>query len=206
MNKYKPLPRKFYLRDTVTVSKELLGKVIVRTAGSKIITARITETEAYIGEHDPASHSYKKITERNKVMYDKGGLVYVYFIYGNYNCFNIVTGKKGEGNAVLIRAAEPQEGTEAMKKFRGKIKNIHELTNGPAKLCMALNIDRKLYGEDASKNGSVFISEPLKIEKFEIVITKRIGITEGRDFPYRFFIKDNPFVTKHKFNREKIYN
>ncbi|MGB4851973.1 MAG: DNA-3-methyladenine glycosylase, partial [Ignavibacteria bacterium] len=125
-------------------------------------------------------------------------------IYGNYNCFNIVTEKKGTGSAVLIRAAEPVEGIELMKSFRGKIKNIYELTNGPGKLCKALNIDKTFYGKDVTEEGEIFISYPQRKEKFEIVSTKRIGISKGADLPFRFFIKDNPFVTKHKFNNEII--
>lgn len=199
---YTPLPLKFYLRDTITVSKELLGKIIVRKTVKKILTARIVETEAYIGEHDPACHAYQKKTERNKIMYDKGGMVYVYFIYGNYYCFNIVSEKKGIGNATLIRAVEPIEGVDIMKKFRGIVKNNFELTNGPAKLCMALNIDKTLYGEDLTNEKNIFISKPFRNEKFEIITTKRIGLNIGKDFPYRFFIKDNPYVTKHKINKE----
>ena len=204
MDKYKPVGRKFYLRDTVTVSKDLLGKLIVRKTKYETLIAKITETEAYRGSDDPASHSYLKITKRNKVMFDTGGRVYVYFIYGNYNCFNIVTEKKGTGSAVLIRAAEPVEGIELMKSFRGKIKNIYELTNGPGKLCKALNIDKTFYGKDVTEEGEIFISYPQRKERFDIVSTKRIGISKGADLPFRFFIKDNPFVTKHKFNNEII--
>lgn len=204
MDIYKPVGRKFYLRDTVTVSKDLLGKLIVRKTKYETLIAKITETEAYRGSDDPASHSYLKITKRNKVMFDTGGRVYVYFIYGNYNCFNIVTEKKGTGSAVLIRAAEPVEGIELMKSFRGKIKNIYELTNGPGKLCKALNIDKTFYGKDVTEEGEIFISYPQRKEKFEIVSTKRIGISKGADLPFRFFIKDNPFITKHKFNNEII--
>ena len=204
MDKYKPVGRKFYLRDTVTVSKDLLGKLIVRKTKYETLIAKITESEAYRGSDDPASHSHRKITNRNKVMFDTGGRVYVYFIYGNYNCFNIVTEKKGTGSAVLIRAAEPVEGIELMKSFRGKIKNIYELTNGPGKLCKALNIDKTFYGKDVTEEGEIFISYPQRKEKFEIVSTKRIGISKGADLPFRFFIKDNPFVTKHKFNNEII--
>lgn len=204
MDKYKPIRRKFYLRDTVTVSKDLLGKLIVRKTKYETLIAKITESEAYRGSDDPASHSHRKITNRNKVMFDTGGRVYVYFIYGNYNCFNIVTEKKGTGSAVLIRAAEPVEGIELMKSFRGKIKNIYELTNGPGKLCKALNIDKTFYGKDVTEEGEIFISYPQRKEKFEIVSTKRIGISKGADLPFRFFIKDNPFVTKHKFNNEII--
>lgn len=207
MNNQSPLRREFYLKDTTDTARELLGKIIVRKSGRHILSAKIVETEAYIGEHDPASHSYKKFTERNKAMYEAGGTAYVYFIYGNYYCFNAVTGDKGTGNAVLIRAAEPMEGIELMKKFRGNVRDIYELTNGPAKLCMALNIDRKLNGSDLTAGKNIFISEAtgnIPVKKSEIVTTKRIGISKGADFPYRFFIKGNPFVTKHKFNNEII--
>lgn len=201
---YNPLPRKFYLRDTKTVSKDLLGKIIVRQTGRKILTAKIVETEAYFGDHDPACHAYNKITVRNKIMYDTGGKAYVYFIYGNYYCFNVVSEGKGTGNATLIRAVEPIDGIETMKKLRGETKNIYDLTNGPAKLCIALDIDKTLYGEDLTDKKNIYISKPIKNEKFEIVTTKRIGLNVGKDFPYRFFIKDNPFVTRHKVNKEII--
>jgi DNA-3-methyladenine glycosylase len=201
---FKPLPRKFYLRDVITVSRELLGKIIIRKIGKKILTVKIVETEAYVGEYDPASHAYQKITKRNSIMYNTGGMAYVYFIYGNYYCFNVVCEKKGIGNAVLIRAAEPLDGISTMKKLRGIIKNDFELTNGPAKLCLALNIDKALYGEDLTQGKNIFISRPLRREKFEIITTKRIGLNVGKDFPYRFFVKDNPYVTRHKFNKENI--
>lgn len=204
ISKYKPLPRKFFLRDTVTVAKELLGKILSRKIGKKVLSAKIVETEAYIGEHDPASHAYQKITERNKIMYDQGGKVYVYFIYGNYYCFNVVCDSRGIGNAVLIRAVEPIEGIEQMKKFRGETKSVYDITNGPAKLCLAMNIDNSLYGADVTEEKSIFVSKPFKKEKFEIITTKRVGLNVGIDFPYRFFVKDNPYVTRHKFNREQL--
>lgn len=204
VKKLKPLPAEFYRRNTLTVAKELLGKVIIRLSGKQFLSAMITETEAYIGDHDPASHSYQKITDRNKIMYDTGGKVYVYFIYGNYYCFNIVTGKRGEGNAVLVRAAEPLNGIERMKKARGKTLGLHELTNGPAKLCIALGIDREFYGEDVTEKKKIFISMNKVKKDITVCTSKRIGINTGEDLPYRFFIKDNPFVTRHKFNREII--
>lgn len=191
------------MKDTIKVSERLLGKLIIRKIGKEILSAKIVETEAYIGKYDPASHSYRKFTERNKVMYEEGGKAYVYFIYGNYYCFNIVSEKKGIGNATLIRAAEPVEGLRIMKKFRGKIKTEFDLTNGPAKLCLAMNIDRRFNGADITKQNEIFISSPLKKEKFEIVTSRRIGISLGAEFPFRFFIKDNPYVTRHKFNNTK---
>jgi DNA-3-methyladenine glycosylase len=201
LTKYKPLPRNFYLKDTLTVSKNLLGKIIVKIYRNKTLAAKIVETEAYIGEHDPACHAYQKLTKRSSTLYEIGGIVYVYFIYGNYYCFNIVTEKIGIGCAVLIRAVEPVLGIELMKKYRPKINSIQELTNGPSKFCLAFNIDKTLNKKDVTGN-KIFISNPPKKMKFDICVSKRIGLNLGKDFQYRFFIKDNPFVTKHKMNEE----
>ena len=198
---YKPLPRKFYLHDSLTVAKKLLGKILVKKEGKRLLTGKIVETEAYMGNLDPGSHAYKKFTERNKIMYDKGGLVYIYFIYGNYFCFNVVCMKKGIANAVLVRAVEPIDGIDFMEANRKKIKNPFDLTNGPAKHCMAFNIDKKFYGKDLTAGKEIFISKPVKEMKVEIITTKRIGLRNGADLPYRFFIKDNPYVTRHKLNK-----
>ena len=201
MKNYIPLPRKFYLKDTVTVSKNLLGKTIVRKFRNQTLAGKIVETEAYIGEHDPACHAYQKITNRSSTLYKIGGTAYVYFIYGNYYCFNVVTEQKGFGAAVLIRAVEPIEGIDLMKKFRPKAKSTHELTNGPSKFCLAFNIERSFNKEDVTGK-KIFISNPLQKINFDICVSRRIGLNIGKEFPYRFFIKDNPFVTKHKFNKE----
>ncbi|MCX6166270.1 MAG: DNA-3-methyladenine glycosylase [Ignavibacteriae bacterium] len=199
--RYLPLTDSFFKRDTIKVAKELLGKVIIRRNDkNKFLSGKIVEVEAYMGDHDPACHAYQKVTGRSSILYEEGGTIYVYFIYGNYYCFNIVTETKGTGSAVLIRAVEPLEGIEIMKELRPKVRNIHDLTNGPSKFCMAFDIDKKFNGKKLTKDG-IFISNPLKNEKFEIETTKRIGINTGKDFPYRFFIKDNPFVTKHKLNK-----
>lgn len=203
MNKHKPLPGIFYQDDTLNIAKNLLGKIIVKREGKKILTGKIVETEAYIGEHDPACHAYRKFTGRSSVLYEIGGTVYVYFVYGNYYCFNIVTEDEGKGNAVLIRAVEPLDGIDIMKIRRPKAKSIYELTNGPSKFCLAFDIDGKFNKNDITGN-KIFVSLPSKKEKFQISVSKRIGLKVGVDFPYRFFIKDNPFVTKHKFNKSLI--
>ncbi len=198
---YEPLKASFFRRDTIIVAKELLGKILVRKMGKNdFISGKIVEVEAYMGDHDPACHAYKKITGRSSTLYEDGGTIYVYFIYGNYYCFNIVTEKKGIGSAVLIRAVEPLKGIDIMKEFRPKVKSIHDLTNGPSKFCLAFDIDKKFNGKELSKE-SIYISYPRKKEKFEIGTSKRIGIVKGVEYPYRFFIKNNPFVTKHKFNK-----
>lgn len=198
---YVPIKASFFRRDTIIVAKELLGKILVRKIGKNdFISAKIVEVEAYMGDHDPACHAYKKITGRSSTLYEDGGTIYVYFIYGNYYCFNIVTEKKGIGSAVLIRAAEPLEGIDIIKEFRPKVKSIHDTTNGPSKFCLAFDIDKKFNGKKLSEEG-IYISYLRKKEKFEIGTSKRIGIVKGVEYPYRFFIKNNPFVTKHKFNK-----
>ena len=204
---FTPLTKKFFLRDTLTVARDLLGKIIVRKSGRQYLTGKIVETEAYTGAHDTASHAYGRITPRNETLYMEGGICYVYFIYGNYYCFNTVTGKDGEGSGVLIRALEPLSGIERMHHNRGAIKNIHDLTNGPGKLCMALNIDKSINRTNITEvNNKVFVAKPVKREKFETAVSKRIGIEGSKHahLPYRFFIKDNPYVTKHKLNKELI--
>jgi DNA-3-methyladenine glycosylase len=199
--KYTPIPDEFFKRDTLKVSKALLGKVLVRKFDrNTFLAGKIVETEAYIGEHDPACHAFQRVSGRSSVLYEDGGTVYVYFIYGNYYCFNIVTEKKGIGCAVLIRAVEPLEGIDIMKEFRPGIKKPHDLTNGPSKFCLAFDIDKKFNNVKLSKQG-IFISDSPVKEKFEIKTSKRIGIVKGAELPYRFFIKDNPFVTNHKFNK-----
>lgn len=136
----------------------------------------------------------------------EGGICYVYFIYGNYFCVNTVTGKAGEGSGVLIRAVEPVLGEEIMRSNRGDVRSAFDVTNGPGKLCMAMDIDRDLNRTDITKVNKLFVSKPFKSEKFDVAVSKRIGIGSeiSAEFPYRFFIKDNPYVTKHKFNKQII--
>ncbi|HQY51298.1 MAG TPA: DNA-3-methyladenine glycosylase [Ignavibacteria bacterium] len=206
MNLYdvKSLSKEFYLKDAVIVAKDLLGKLIIRKFGNKFAAVKIVETEAYFGDHDPACHAFGRVTKRNSVIYGPEGKAYVYFIYGSYYCFNAVCGKEGTGNAILIRAGEPVEGIEIMKKFRPNVKNDIELTNGPSKLCMAMNVDLSLNRTDITNTDSeIFIAENDRIKRSEIITSRRIGLNKGVEFPYRFFIKENPFVTKHKFNLEQ---
>lgn len=205
MNKnLQKLSRNFYGRDSVTVARDLLGKVLVHKTGSQTLRAIIVETEAYGGIPDKAAHSYGgKKTPRTKIMFGDPGFSYVYLIYGIYNCFNIVVAKEGDPQAVLIRALEPLEGLETMainryNKDYKKLsqKQIYGLTNGPGKLCMAMNIDRSLNGEDLSQD--TLYLEARKEEEQKIVEAKRIGIDyaqEAKDYPWRFYLKDNPFVS-----------
>lgn len=200
----KTLNRDFYNRDSITVAKELLGKMLVHETGGKRISARIIETEAYMGVIDKAAHSYGgKRTPRVEVMYGEPGHSYVYLIYGMYHCFNMVTGAKGVPQAVLIRALEPVEGLDIMSHNRYQKpydelnkKQITGLTSGPGKLCRALLIDKELNGEDLC--GSRLYVEEGETKGFSITESRRVGIDyaeEARDFLWRFHIEGNPYVS-----------
>jgi DNA-3-methyladenine glycosylase len=191
------LPRSFYARDTLEVAKELLGKVLVRETPSGRLAVRIAETEAYCGPHDKACHASRGRTERNGVMFDEPGHAYVYFIYGMYYCLNMVTERDGYPAAVLIRAGEPLEGVNAMWALRKKAKKVEDLTSGPGRLCMALDIDRALNGIDLCKNGSLYVEDD-GFKVGGIVSGRRIGVDyagEYRDMPWRYYIKGSPFVS-----------
>ncbi len=193
--KFRKLPKEFYLRSAVTAAKELIGKYIFRNTGTKILSGIIVETEAYTGRTDPAAHSYKGKTPRNAVMFEEGGTAYVYFTYGNHFCFNAVTCKKNTPSAVLIRGVEPVKGIEIMKKNRGT-DDVLNLTNGPGKLARAFDIDRKLNGASLSGN-EIYIAEAVDDKrKYHILKSKRIGITKNTEKLYRFYVKDNPYVSR----------
>lgn len=180
-------------KKTVDIAKDLLGCYIIHDSSEGITLGKIVETEAYLAS-DPASHSFKGKTKRNEAMFGKPGTAYVYFTYGMYYCFNIVTNKEGIGEAVLIRAIEPIEGIDLMKKRRNVEEN--KLTNGPAKLVIALGITKEHNKIDLlDKKSPLRIETPIKKEKIEIVETKRIGISKGMESPHRFYIKGNPFVS-----------
>ena len=181
------LPREFYLRDTVTVAKNILGKRINRKIGNKTISGIITETEAYRHIDDPASHAFRKITDRNKVMFGEVGIAYVYFTYGMHYCFNIVArNPKIAAGAVLIRAIKPEKGIDQMLKNRNNV-NLKNLANGPAKLAQALQITKEHYGLDLTKNSKLYISEGLNPKK--IIVSPRIGIKEATDKMWNFKIE-----------------
>lgn len=192
-----PVPRRFYNRDTLTVAPELLGKLLVRGVSSELLVGRIVETEAYRGVDDPASHSYRGKTPRNAVMFGPPGIAYVYFTYGNHYCLNAVTEEEGTPAAVLIRAVEPLEGVDVMKRNRG-VEKITEVGSGPGKLTRALQITREQNGCDLTDPSSELkICEPSEvIGVFETVRTTRIGIRLAQDKPWRFYVKGNPHVSR----------
>jgi len=181
------------LLEIQTAGLYLLGCEIVRTLeDGSTLRARIVETERYHQE-DPASHTFHGKSPRNSIMFGPPGYAYVYFTYGMHWCFNVTAGAEGYGAGVLIRAAEPLEGIEAMKQLRGK-QDIAQLTNGPAKLAQALAINKLNYGHDL-RLPPLQIYEPQN-RNFEVVKTTRIGITKAVDEIARFYIKDSSFVSK----------
>ena len=189
------LKRDFYLRPTLEVAKDLIGKYIVYNCRDQILAARLVEVEAYIGEDDPACHAAVGRTERNEIMYGIGGFSYIYFIYGMYHCLNIVTEREGYPAAVLIRAVEPVEGVDLMKKrFENHKNNL--LTNGPGKLCKAFNLTRQHNGLDLL--GERLYLEDRGFGPSEIETSERIGIKKGTDREYRFFEKDSPHISGRK--------
>lgn len=182
-----------FLNDSAElVAPKLLGYRLVRKLDGHTLTGRIVEVEAY-HQPDAASHSYRGKTPRTEVMFGPAGYAYVYFTYGMHYCMNVVTGPVGEGSAVLVRALEPLSGLEQMRLNRPAVAD-HELTNGPAKLCRAIAIDKAMNGHDLSKSPFQLKASDTK-EEFEIVTSKRIGISKEKDKLWRFCIKDNPYVS-----------
>jgi len=185
------LPRKFYARSTVEVAKDLLGKELVHGETAGIIV----ETEAYPGGDDLASHSARGLTDRTRVIFGPPGHVYVYLIYGIYQCLNIVAEPAGHPGCVLIRAIEPTRGIEIMQERRPAAKRKEALANGPGKLTLAFGITRTFYGSDVTK-GPLLVQRRAKETPFKIQTTPRIGITHCAERPLRFLIEGNPFVSR----------
>ncbi|MFA6981327.1 MAG: DNA-3-methyladenine glycosylase [Ignavibacteriaceae bacterium] len=200
VKQFQKLPKKFYQHDSLYVAEKLPGKYLVRRENQKYLAGKIVEVEAYTEKDDEASHSFNGITKRNELMFASGGKLYVYFIYGNHFCCNVVCDKEGIGSAVLIRALEPVEGIELMtqRRFHNSEvtrKEFLNLTNGPGKICKAFGISKLENGTDLCGD-DIFLTEGEKVPKKNIVCTSRIGIKKSKDLPRRFYIKDNSFVSK----------
>ena len=196
----KKLDRKFYLNDTLEVAKKLLGKTFVRVLNGVTLAGKITETEAYVGAVDKSAHSFNGKTKRNEVMFAEGGHLYVYFTYGMYFCANVVTGKAGVGDAVLLRSMEPLHGLSLLSKNRfGKTEITKReeinLLNGPAKICMAFNITKNENGVDLLGN-ELFILDSESVPEQKIMTTERVGISKSKDLPWRFYIRKSNFISK----------
>jgi DNA-3-methyladenine glycosylase len=188
--------RPFYEQPTVEVARQLLGKYLVRVHADGAMAGMILETEAYIGVEDKASHASRGRTPRNGIMFGPAGFAYVYMIYGMHHCLNLVTEQEGYPAAVLIRAVEPCEGIELMRKRR-QIHDGRRLTNGPGKICQAFEIDRRLNGLDVC--GEALFIEDRGSSPVDIVATTRVGVGYAgpwKDMPWRFYIACHPGVSK----------
>jgi DNA-3-methyladenine glycosylase len=185
------LPRSFYDRPTVDVARDLLGKVLKHgeTAGV------IVETEAYLGAEDLAAHSARGLTDRTRVIFGPPGHAYIYLIYGMYECLNLIAEPEGKPGCVLIRAIEPILGTEIMRVRRPAARAPEQLASGPGKLALALGINRSHNGVDVTR-GPITVRRQFDKPSVEIITTPRIGITHCADWPLRFYIADNRFVSR----------
>ncbi len=202
----KPLPREFYTRKNVLeVARDLLGKkLVVPDKNGSRVAGLIVETEAYRGPEDRASHAYDgRRTQRTETMYGIGGTAYVYFVYGMYDQFNVVTNVEDVPHAILVRAVEPIEGLDIIRRRR-RGRPEYELTSGPGRLCLALGIDRRLDKADLLGD-RIWIEEGISISPRQIARGPRIGIDYAEKWvskPWRFWVKDNPFVSKP--NRSQV--
>jgi DNA-3-methyladenine glycosylase len=182
------------LRESASdAAKRLLGCQLEADVHGECVVVKIVETEAY-DQTDAASHSYNGKTKRTEIMFGPAGYLYVYFTYGMHYCCNIVVGEEGYGAAVLIRAVEPLQGEHELMQNRGGKTGV-ELTNGPAKLCQALGIDRAMNGHNLAKHPLKLIMQPAMLDE-EIIATTRVGISNAKDVKWRFYIRGNPYISK----------
>jgi DNA-3-methyladenine glycosylase len=189
------LDRAFFKRPTLDVAPDLLGKIIVHKTDGQFVAGKIVETEAYLGNGDEAAHSARGRTQSTQVIFGPPGRAYVYLCYGMYECLNLIAEPDGQAGCVLIRALEPLAGIEQIEQRRPRAKRLRDLASGPGKLTLALGVTRARNGADVTR-GELTVRELREPESFAIVQTTRIGISVGRDLPYRFYIKDNDFVSK----------
>ena len=197
------LPRQFFTREATEVARSLLGNVLVRVVGGTRLSGAVVEAEAYRGSDDAASHAANGITDRNSVMFGEAGHAYVYFSYGVHHCLNVSTGQVGAPGAVLIRAVEPMEGTCQMLRNRGA-QGVTVATNGPGKLAQALQIDRRLNGEDMVKSADLFFERGKAA--FDVGESRRVGVRAGADLRWRYFVAGNPFVSPEPAGAHRIHN
>lgn len=189
---YRPLPRRFFARNTLKVARDLLGHLLVHETARGRLVGRIVEVEAYRGPRDPASHAFHR-TKRSEIMWGSPGTAYVYFTYGNHYCVNVVTEPEGTAGAVLLRAVELLEGLEIMRRNR-KVHDDRLLARGPGRLTRAMRIGPE-------HNGADLIQPPLYIARgrgrpVPVATSPRIGIRVATTRPWRFYIPDNPFVSR----------
>jgi DNA-3-methyladenine glycosylase len=202
------LPQNFFLRDdTLSVARELLGKLlVVPTDSGERVSGMIVETEAYLGTIDKAAHTFGgRRTPRNEITYAAGGHVYVFFVYGMYFQLNFVTGDVDSPHVVLIRAVEPVDGIETMRARRGPMTDKN-LTSGPGKLCIALGVERSLNGELLTGE-RIWAEEFKEFAESEVASGPRVGIDYAEEFiekPWRFWVKDSPYVSKTPKRKKEL--
>jgi DNA-3-methyladenine glycosylase len=194
------LDRSFYARPALDVASDLLGKVLVRRLNGQRLSGMIVETEAYVGPHDSACHASKGKTTRTSIMFGPPGFAYVYMIYGFYFCLNVVTEQEGYPAAALIRAMEPLENVNTMRELRHNPASETNIASGPGKLCMAMSINKELNGVDLT--GKILSIEDRRIDPGPIQTSPRVGVDyagEYKDKPWRFFLTNNPHVSRVRF-------
>jgi len=197
------LPKVFYARETLTVARQLLGQRLVRVLEGERLSGRIVETEAYIGEADLACHAARGLTPRTAVMFGPPGRAYVYFIYGMHHCLNVVTEQAGFAAAVLIRALQPLEGLAAMRSHRFDRSDGQRLrlTDGPGKLCQALQITRELNGVDLATSDELFIEAGSTIPDEDVLTTPRVNVRgdeRALTAPWRFCLANQTIHEGHE--------
>jgi DNA-3-methyladenine glycosylase len=197
----KPKPRRwqrltdsFYERPTVTVARDLIGRYLVHNVRGRTLAGKIVEVAAYRGPDDAASHAYRGRTTRNDVMFRRGGHLYVYFTYGMHHCANVVTGREGKAGAVLLRAVEPLAGIAALRRNRQRATSDQQLTNGPAKLCEAFALTKADNGIHLT-GPEIFLTKGDPPPRHLRARSTRVGITNGQERQWRFFVRGNPWVS-----------
>jgi DNA-3-methyladenine glycosylase len=199
MSKQKRLTRSFFSRPTLEVARSLLGKVLVRQGRGARVSGRVVEVEAYVGEADTACHACRGRTPRNAPLYGPPGFAYVYFTYGMHWMLNAVTEAEGFPAAVLLRAVEPIDGIDLMRRRRPE-RLDRDLTSGPARLCAAFDIDRRLNEADLVSGEAVFFEHADEVSPHAILATPRIGVgyaaPRDRNVRWRFLLSGSPFVSR----------
>ena len=199
-----PLSSRFYARPTAEVARRLLGHLLVSDVGGRRTAGRIVETEAYIGPHDPACHAYgSRRTERTEQLYGPPGIAYIYFTYGMHWCLNAVTEREGYPAAVLIRAIEPLEGLQIMRRRRGGVPD-QALCSGPARLCAAMGVTGELNGSSLGQ-GPLRILRAPALPRRRVLATPRVGITAATDWPLRFVQADSRWLSRRTGVRLELH-
>lgn len=186
----------FYALGTEVLARKLIGARLVTVNRGVRTSGMIVEVEAYLGANDPACHAARGMTPRNEVMFRGPGHCYVYLIYGMYHCVNVVSDPEGVGSAVLIRAVEPLEGSEVMRRRRGgeRVRAL-DLARGPGRLCEAFGITKSFSGEHLTESARIWLEQYRSFRNTEIAATGRIGISRGQELPLRFFVRGSPWVS-----------